>query len=231
MNQTVRAHNAFKPDDTVTLNLVFPNQCPRCGISLIPILGDVCFIIKDKPTRRYCTAAEFICTNCETVFLAEYEITNANTGSNNIHLRLFPSPSEKAAFSKAINTLSPQFCSIYNEAYTAEQNGLLQICGMGYRKSLEFLIKDFAIKNCPEESDAIKSKMLGKCIEDHIDSQRIKTLAKASSWLGNDETHYERRLEGYDLEHLKSFIKALVSFIDAELQVEIAEGLINPTHQ
>lgn len=47
----------------------------------------------------------------------------------------------KRTFSNIISELSPNFCEIYNQAYIAEQTNLMQICGTGYRKSLEFLIK------------------------------------------------------------------------------------------
>lgn len=40
-----------------------------------------------------------------------------------------------------------KFISIYNQALTAEKNGLTEICGLGYRKSFEFLIKDYLLKN------------------------------------------------------------------------------------
>ena len=52
---------------------------------------------------------------------------------------------EKEPLSDIISELSPNFCEIYNQAYIAEQTNLMQICGTGYRKSLEFLIKDYLI--------------------------------------------------------------------------------------
>ena len=56
---------------------------------------------------------------------------------------------------------------------------------------------------------------------------KIKTLATASAWLGNDETHYCRKHKDYNIDHLKAFINAIVSYIDSELNVEIAEHLID----
>ena len=35
------------------------------------------------------------------------------------------------------------FLTIYNQSLSAEDNNLDQIAGIGYRKALEFLIKDY----------------------------------------------------------------------------------------
>ena len=67
----------------------------------------------------------------------------------------------------------------------------MQICGTGYRKSLEFLIKDYLISTLPEDQhEAIKNKFLNNCIRDNISNINIKTVASRAVWLGNDETHY-----------------------------------------
>ena len=69
--------------------------------------------------------------------------------------------------------------------------------------------------------------VLSPCINTYIDNPRIKTLATASAWIGNDETHYVRKHEDYNLEHLKIFISATVSFINSELSYLKAEQLLN----
>ena len=53
-----------------------------------------------------------------------------------------------------------------------------EISGLGYRKSLEFLIKDFAIYNNPEKEEQIKSTWMMKCLKEYIDNEKIKTLAE-----------------------------------------------------
>ena len=45
----------------------------------------------------------------------------------------------KRVFSNTIRKVSPDFEKIYNQAYHAEQIHLDQICGVGFRKALEFL--------------------------------------------------------------------------------------------
>ena len=96
-------------------------------------------------------------------------------------------------FSETILEVSPKFSEIYNQAFTAEQQNLTEICGVGYRKALEFLIKDYSILKHPEQKDKIEKKALIACIKDYVEDSRIKTVSKRAVWLGNDETHYIRK--------------------------------------
>lgn len=99
-------------------------------------------------------------------------------------------------FSNTITEISPSFDKIYNEAYKAEQQDLEEICGVGYRKALEFLIKDYLISKGEENEETIKNAPLGQCIQNYVNDDRIKKVAKRAAWLGNDETHYVRKWEG-----------------------------------
>jgi len=127
---------------------------------------------------------------------------------------------KKSEFSKIINTLSFNFCEIYNQAYSAEQMQLSQITGVGYRKALEFLIKDYLISKEPDKANEIKRKPLGKCINDDITDANIREVSKRAAWLGNDETHYVRKWEDKDITHLKGLIDLCVHWIEAELNTQ-----------
>ncbi len=130
----------------------------------------------------------------------------------------------KREFSENVAKVSPDFCQIFWEAETADGNGLSLICGVGYRKSLEFLIKDFLVnhilKNRTEDQKNVKEGFLGWCISTYIDEVRIKKVAQRAVWLGNDETHYVRRWEEKDLSDLKRLISMTVSWIDLVMDSE-----------
>ena len=66
---------------------------------------------------------------------------------------------------------------------------------------------------------------LGNCVN-KLDGQ-IKNIAKASIWIGNDETHYFRKNPEYDIEDLKSFINTLIHFIEIDFAVNSANSLVN----
>lgn len=64
----------------------------------------------------------------------------------------YPAPVRVKDFSQEIKDLSPNFVKIYHQAEQAENTGLSDICGLGYRKALEFLVKDYAIAFNPTET-------------------------------------------------------------------------------
>lgn len=68
------------------------------------------------------------------------------------------------------------------------------ICGVGYRKSLEYLVKGYIISEHPTEEDTVKGiHSIQRCINDYIDDSDIQEMAERAAWLGNDETHYVRK--------------------------------------
>jgi hypothetical protein len=126
-------------------------------------------------------------------------------------------------FSKSIQEISSLFVKIYNEAYSAEQQNLKEICGVGYRKALEFLIKDYVILNNKDKEGKILKMHLGNCIKDLVTDNRVKSVAKRAVWLGNDETHYVRKWETKNLEDLKKLISLTVHWIEMEKLTESFE--------
>lgn len=132
-----------------------------------------------------------------------------------------PQKDEPLQIDPEISKLSPSYAKIFEESCTAERKGLTSICGMGYRKALEFLIKDYLIGKFPQDSETIAKEPLSQSIR-RIDNPQIKILAERSAWLGNDETHYIKKHEGYTYEDIKSFLNAMVAFILYEKTVEKA---------
>ncbi len=203
-----------------------PRRCPMCNT------GTDAQVLSAYSVERNAGNYVFIlffCHHCETCFIGAYQCYNPQSRCRNELdlIGLSPRSEDISTFSEQIEALSPKFVEIYNQSEKAETWGLNEICGIGYRKSLEFLVKDFAIFISLEDEDIIKSKPLSPCISEHIDNKRIQSLAKASAWIGNDETHYTRKHENYNISHLKAFIQAMVSFIDSELSYIAAEQLLS----
>lgn len=122
-----------------------------------------------------------------------------------------------------IKTVSPKFVEIYTQAITAEHYGLNEISGIALRKAIEFLIKDYLINYKKKPEAEVKKLLLGKAIN-LIDNPKIQVLARATSWIGNDETHYERRYEDKDVNDMKRFITALLHFISFEFVLDEADS-------
>lgn len=122
----------------------------------------------------------------------------------------------------------PRFIEIFSQADIAYHFGLYEICGLGFRKSLEFIVKDYAILFFPDGETDIKSLPLSQCIQKYIASPRLKSLALASAWIGNDETHYTRKNQDYNVYHLRALIIAITKYIDAEITSLWAEQILHP---
>lgn len=204
------------------------SSCPRCHSAIEPVL--LWGYVNDIKKGLFSVFLQ--CNACNNTFISSYEFTGiieegyAKYRTSSL-TRSEPISIEKKSFSDDINELSPDFVRVYNQAFAAEQNELNDICGMGYRKAVEFLVKDYSNKISPEDKDTIKSKPLSDCINTYFDNKKLKSLALASAWLGNDQTHYEQRISDAGIEEMKAFIMALVNFIDSDLQADIAADLID----
>lgn len=219
----VQVLNNPSPENTMNLEIEFPKKCPLCGVAVEATH------IHSSFNGNYASAysnvfSTFFCPACEQCFIGFYRLNQYGKiclfgfePRNNL---------EKRIFTDNISLLSPDFCRIYNQAYAAQQQSLNDIAGISYRKALEFLIKDYAIFFYPDDSEKIKNMMLSQCINTYIDNRRIKRLATASAWIGNDETHYTRKLEEYSTTDLIAFINAIVSFIDSDISSMQAEQII-----
>lgn len=123
--------------------------------------------------------------------------------------------SNKRKFSTLIKQMSSRFIRIYNQALVAEKNGLNEICGLGYRKAFEILLKDYLIKKHDEsEHNKIKKLFVSQCINNYVTSDEIKLLSHRVFWLGNDHAHYIKRWHGKSLKDLKDLIDLAVKWIE-----------------
>ena len=202
------------------------SSCPLCKISLSPV-----YVASVLNSSSLASVINF-CTGCNEVFITRYQIaSDPELYSSSIcyeaHSLLSSEPNRftPEVFDSAIENLSPQFVKIYNQALAAETSDLDEIAGIGYRKALEFLVKDFAIHLHPEDEESIKKAPLAQCIKDYIDSPQSTTLAERSAWLGNDEAHYIRKHEDRSIADLKNFILAIVYFISIILITEDASSI------
>lgn len=195
-----------------------PNECPFCHKQITP---NIIFGFK-KPQKYMDVFLACPDKDCLSTFIGGYR-ERQSTNFFYFENRVTKGNIIEAEFDDVIKTLSNSFVTIYNQAYYAEQEGLVEICGVGYRKALEFLIKDYAIDKNPDDKENIEKKFLGVCIDNYIDDNRIKTVAKRAVWIGNDETHYVRRWEGKNLVDLKKLIDLTIHWIQMEKLTESFE--------
>jgi hypothetical protein len=196
-----------------------PDRCPLChhGIDPIQIAAHA---VEDNGLE-----VVFRCPlkPCQRLFIAHYE-----NSYNRWYFRgeVAPQNIEPPDFPAVIPEVSRDFVQIYTEAREAHQRKRLRIAGVGYRKALEFLIKDYLIGRLPKDEEGEKQKsgiikaQLGPCIRDYVDDPRVKAVAERATWLGNDETHYARLWEGKTIDDLTRLIDLTVHWIAMERATE-----------
>lgn len=200
-------------------------ECPACHRATSPTFINGHLIGSKKNNIYFRAYVILYCPACGAVYIATYILDKM--ASELVLYDVYPKTPGEKTFSKNIVELSPEFVNIYSQTLQAESNNNTKgLAGLGYRKSIEFLIKDYLIKIKHQNKETVIKMELGKCIEklDHD----LQTIARASTWIGNDETHYFRKNEGYSIEDLKDFIDCLVTDIERECVRQKAEKLVKP---
>lgn len=203
-------------------------SCPYCGKTIFPEV--ITAVDNDNRGRLFLT---MYCPGCNDIYFEEFELRQETSNINSIKqllpyyqsVNVYPSVPMNLEFTESISQNYIDFVDIYTQAAIAESMKLDKICGMGYRKALESLTKQYAQKKFPDALEQINSETLSQTIN-RFESQKIKTLAKAATWLGNDQTHMIAKHPEYDINQLKAFIKFLCQEIEAEEEFQKAQELI-----
>jgi len=199
-----------------------PDKCPICGYAIEPL-----------PVLEYEYSAQIsdfrdlisvvcICPRqaCNALFIAQYSKHSIGYNENYSLTGYAPYSLANRIFDDIISGISAPFVKIYNEAFHAEKRGLHEIAGVGYRKAIEFLVKDYCSMKYPDKIEIIRESFLSKCIKEYIDDPRIKGCAERAVWVGNDETHYVRLWEDRDISDMKALIELMTSWMIMEVQTQ-----------
>ena len=208
----------LKLSQMLVVSVDAPAICPRCGRDLVP---QQLFVKEVIAHQQQAFTATIMCSQCrKPIYLDIVRPYNKTAHVEKVYpsVEIFDIP-------KGVDDLYPSFLSTYKEAAIAEARGLSDICGMGYRKALEKLVKQYALKVFPDNSEAINAETLMQTVN-RINNPRIQALAKASTWLGNDQTHPQTFHPDYTVADMKAFIKALCYHILMEEEVSRAQKLI-----
>jgi len=231
--EKITIYSSFKNFD---IQLEAPSICPICGNSMAPKFiyskidgsSQSGFILDGFHGLCYNAPLIYKCTHNDC---GKYYLLNCiiNTYSSADHFVSWESnhyqPPVNIKFSDEITNMSPEFVTTYTQAFKAEKWELDNISGMGYRRSLEFLVKDYLSeietpKNKKGEEyskEDIYQMSLSSAIK-LLPSQDLIDISKASAWLGNDESHTFKKWEEFDVSTLKEFIDSTVAFINFKIK-------------
>ena len=198
--------------------------CPMCHRGIVPhILGAITVC----PRRDNNLHVWQYCPACHETFISYHYQRPNDLGF--IFETAIPSRREPLHVKPEIQAISPNFVQIYTESMFAYHEDCMQIAGMGLRKAIEFLVKDFLISRHPEETEKIKRCATIDAIR-KISNEEIKTLAERIEWLANDETHYVRLHPEFDTEGLFRLVEALMYFIVSDIRVQEAKQIEHKKH-
>lgn len=207
----------------------FPDRCPQCHQTGLQTFAGSAWFSGAHETE---ITLSMRCPNqdCNTIYLALYWVDaqdNLAPPHNTVRCGLVRcTPHKPLGYSAdpILDSVSPQFREIATQANSAESSALLHVCGPGYRKALEFLVKDFLInhtfKDDAPKQDNVRKMALANVIANYIADTRIQGLAARAAWIGNDETHYERVQGDHDLEDLKNLLHLTALYLAAELHAD-----------
>jgi len=196
-----------------------PEVCPLCHHA-VEVSQEAWTLVGKRIDKEPKLEIVFRCPRqtCGRLFIGRYgPSTEESSAGHTLGLfvlsEVVPRQPKPAEVPEEVRNISPGFVEIYEQASAAESWGLMQVTGAGYRKSLEFLIKDYCIHTHTNEAEEIGRLLLGACIGRFVDDSNVKECARRAAWLGNDETHYSRRWADKDVTDLKRLIQLTVIWI------------------
>lgn len=172
------------------------------------------------------------CQHCHNGFVVRHHMRVVDGVIVEESQMLFPSEIKELFNDIEISSISPRFCDIYNQCHIAKNNNLTYLYGMGYRKAIEYLVKDYAIKENPGEQAVIENKTLHNCIVDYFKNSEAKDALLACKWIGNDETHYVNNNTIEELFLCEQLIEDVLHYIRREQRQKRAQqvNLTKGTH-
>ena len=217
-----------KISSSVSRPVTVEDICPICKRPTNPdLVNSSYFPLTEDETHLVLT---FRCLGCKHFWTEEFiaYFPNSYTGKYAIErIKVIPDLPSDIPISDDVETVSPIGKQIYVQALKAEHEQLDHIAGIGYRKALEFFVKDFSIVTNPDDEDKIIKMSLKQVIEKYIKDEDLKTFALASAYIGNDEGHYYRNNPDKDFTDLKNYLHGVIHYMEMKLNFLDAQELVN----
>ena len=229
----------FKIAKTAALNWKKPNNiylpkvinvgCPYCKKNPIAFSMEGSWEYRSDSTFKQSVCPACTGKVCFWVIICAPQETLENSPKVTV-IYMNPDPSLDISYDPCIDNVSPDFAIIYKQAVLAEANGLNTLVGIGYRKALEFLIKDWAIMEHPKDKEEIKKLLIKDCIKKYIKDTSLSNCVERTIWLGNDQTHYVKTWEDKDIEDLKILLGITLRGLASEIMVKkLPESMPHPS--
>lgn len=200
-----------------------PNICPHCHVANKPqfLWGSQ----TQDTDNDFCYLSAWKCAyaKCAKIFIAQHKLTNQVLKITRF-FNGFPKGPEWPKPIKELKSgnldadekpIQSKFIKTYIQSLEAEHSGLDELAGMGFRKAIEYLVKDWAIQNKPDKKEDIEKFWLGEVIKKYYDGD-LKEILERATWLGNDQAHYIKLFEEFDINVLKELIDLIMVELDRQ---------------
>ena len=205
------------------------NVCPICNYGIDMAVGSVINYhdLHSVDQKQFSIISIHGCPHCNCGFIVQHNMIaqEQNNGVYGVTIKYvetsqstFPAKSSCKDIYEDIRNISPKFYDVYKQSLIAKNSGLSELYGMGFRKAIEYLVKDFAISENPDKQSAIESSTLHSCIETYFKDSDARTDLLACKWLGNNETHYVNSNDSDDVRLLENLIEDTLYYIHRELR-------------
>lgn len=203
-----------------------PDKCPicQCGIDMSTQNHLNWHDIHDS-SKTFNIISIYSCPHCHNGFVIMHHMKKQRYKCVEKSQSAYPITAANLQIDEDIRQISPDFYNIYNQCLNAKNYGLDQIYGMGFRKALERLVTDFAIRGNPDDKDKILKMSLHNRIETYFRESDTKTALMACKWLGNNESHYENCNDDGDLQLFEDLIEDTLYYIHREIRRRKAERI------
>ncbi len=192
-----------------------PMLCPLCEAFQDGTVSER-FLFQTNTVKVKIGVVSYRCTHCSGMYVVTYLVDKESKRAD--YCQMYPDNKQKF-FDEEIIKVSPRFIDMYNQSLTAESNRNFDLAAMGYRASLEILVKDFAINTLKEERDTVISRSLCNAIGKYLESEELIKTADVVRILGNDAAHYMRKYPEHDFNILKKYMQIFIELVRVKLMI------------
>lgn len=188
--------------------LEIPVLCPKCGVSNNPSTTLV-------GTSNSIAFFAHFCTGCAKKHYTIQEYEDGQGFCKGVYPNVQPTD-----LPEQITNFSSRFEKMYRDAEFAESNNAIDLAGIGYRASLEILLKDYALDFKLDTYEEIAKTNLNNAISKYFKNDvNTQTAADVVRILGNDYAHWDQTEEP-DIDILKSYLSIFIQIINTKLMLK-----------
>lgn len=190
------------------------SECLHCHKSINPFI--LAISKADMENRTFAILAQ--CPSCHKYFVMPYRLPFGTNTPEPTEYDCF-TPKIELTFPEEIKKVSKNFIDFYEESLIAEKKHLDNLAEIGFKKSIEVLVKD-SLYHFSKKSEDNFSQLTLKDSISKIPDSNISSLALTSSWLNDNKGYPNHKFKQKNIEDMKNFIKIFSTFLSYKLSLE-----------